>query len=159
MRTLKSHPLLRLVNSYIIDASEPSNISYLWNFGSLLAVCLVIQIITGVTLAMHVRCGNSLMSCVSITFVPSNANRSTELGKEEISLLNIASQTKANNFRYPYTENLARSFSYDETLTGQIIITTAPKLRGSLDGYRCITLLENCNAWFFHRRREYRLFR
>ncbi len=53
MRTLKSHPLLRLVNSYIIDASQPSNISYLWNFGSLLALCLIIQIITGVTLAMH----------------------------------------------------------------------------------------------------------
>ena len=53
MRILKSNPLLRLVNSYIIDASEPSNISYLWNFGSLLAVCLVVQIITGVTLAMH----------------------------------------------------------------------------------------------------------
>ena len=55
MRILKSHPLLRLVNSYIIDASEPSNISYLWNFGSLLAVCLIVQIITGVTLAMHLK--------------------------------------------------------------------------------------------------------
>lgn len=53
MRILKSHPLLKLVNNYIIDASEPSNISYLWNFGSLLALCLIIQIITGVTLAMH----------------------------------------------------------------------------------------------------------
>ena len=41
------------MNSYLIDASQPSNISYLWNFGSLLLVCLVIQIITGVTLAMH----------------------------------------------------------------------------------------------------------
>jgi ubiquinol-cytochrome c reductase cytochrome b subunit len=53
MRILKSHPLLKLVNNYLIDSSEPSNISYLWNFGSLLALCLVIQIITGVTLAMH----------------------------------------------------------------------------------------------------------
>jgi ubiquinol-cytochrome c reductase cytochrome b subunit len=53
MRILKSHPLLKLMNSYVIDASQPSNISYLWNFGSLLAICLVIQIITGVTLAMH----------------------------------------------------------------------------------------------------------
>ncbi len=52
-RILKSHPLLKLVNSYLIDASQPSNISYLWNFGSLLLLCLVIQIITGVTLAMH----------------------------------------------------------------------------------------------------------
>jgi ubiquinol-cytochrome c reductase cytochrome b subunit len=53
MRIFKSHPLLRLVNSYIIDSPQPSNISYLWNFGSLLALCLAIQIITGVTLAMH----------------------------------------------------------------------------------------------------------
>jgi ubiquinol-cytochrome c reductase cytochrome b subunit len=53
MRILKSHPLLKLVNSYIIDASQPSNISYAWNFGSLLLICLIIQIITGVTLAMH----------------------------------------------------------------------------------------------------------
>lgn len=53
MRILKSHPLLKLVNSYVIDSPQPSNISYLWNFGSLLAFCLIIQIITGVTLAMH----------------------------------------------------------------------------------------------------------
>jgi ubiquinol-cytochrome c reductase cytochrome b subunit len=53
MRVFKSHPLLRLVNSYIIDSPQPSNLSYLWNFGSLLAFCLAIQIITGVTLAMH----------------------------------------------------------------------------------------------------------
>lgn len=53
MRILKSHPLLRLANSYVIDSPQPSNISYLWNFGSLLAFCLIIQIVTGVTLAMH----------------------------------------------------------------------------------------------------------
>ena len=53
MRIFKSHALLKLVNSYIIDSPQPSNISFLWNFGSLLASCLVIQIITGVTLAMH----------------------------------------------------------------------------------------------------------
>ena len=53
MRILKSHPLLKMVNSYVIDSPQPSNLSYLWNFGSLLAFCLVIQIITGVTLGMH----------------------------------------------------------------------------------------------------------
>jgi ubiquinol-cytochrome c reductase cytochrome b subunit len=53
MRILKSHPLLRMVNSYIIDSPQPSNISYWWNFGSLLALCLIIQIVSGVTLAMH----------------------------------------------------------------------------------------------------------
>lgn len=53
MRILKSHPLLKMVNSYVIDSPQPSNISYLWNFGSLLAFCLIIQIVTGVTLGMH----------------------------------------------------------------------------------------------------------
>ncbi|BCS51505.1 cytochrome b (mitochondrion) [Aspergillus pseudoviridinutans] len=53
MRILKSHPLLKIVNSYVIDSPQPANISYLWNFGSLLALCLGIQIVTGVTLAMH----------------------------------------------------------------------------------------------------------
>jgi len=53
MRIFKSHPLLKLVNSYVIDSPQPSNLSYLWNFGSLLAFCLAIQIVTGVTLAMH----------------------------------------------------------------------------------------------------------
>jgi len=53
MRIFKSHPLLKIVNSYVIDSPTPSNISYLWNFGSLLGFCLVIQIVTGVTLGMH----------------------------------------------------------------------------------------------------------
>jgi ubiquinol-cytochrome c reductase cytochrome b subunit len=53
MRILKTHVLLRLVNSYLVDSPQPTNISYLWNFGSLLAVCLVIQILTGAFLAMH----------------------------------------------------------------------------------------------------------
>lgn len=53
MRALKSHPLLKLVNAYLVDSPQPSNLNYLWNFGSLLALCLGIQIITGVTLAMH----------------------------------------------------------------------------------------------------------
>lgn len=53
MRLLKSHPLLGLMNSYLVDSPQPSNISYLWNFGSLLGLCLIIQIITGIFLAMH----------------------------------------------------------------------------------------------------------
>ena len=53
MRIFKSHPLLKMVNSYVVDSPTPSNISYLWNFGSLLGFCLVIQIVTGVTLGMH----------------------------------------------------------------------------------------------------------
>ncbi|YP_001504351.1 apocytochrome b (mitochondrion) [Pleurotus ostreatus] len=53
MRILKTHVLLRFVNSYIVDSPQPANISYLRNFGSLLALCLGIQIVTGAFLAMH----------------------------------------------------------------------------------------------------------
>ena len=41
------------MNSYLVDSPQPSNLSYLWNFGSLLGFCLIIQIVTGVTLGMH----------------------------------------------------------------------------------------------------------
>ena len=53
MRLLKTHVLLRLVNSYLVDSPQPANLSYMWNFGSLLGVCLIIQILTGAFLAMH----------------------------------------------------------------------------------------------------------
>jgi ubiquinol-cytochrome c reductase cytochrome b subunit len=53
MRLLKKQILLRLVNSYIVDSPQPANLSYLWNFGSLLGVCLILQILTGIFLAMH----------------------------------------------------------------------------------------------------------
>ena len=53
MRLLKNNVILRLLNSYVVDSPEPANISYLWNFGSLLGVCLIIQILTGCFLAMH----------------------------------------------------------------------------------------------------------
>ena len=53
MRILKKHVLLRLLNSYLVDSPQPANLSYLWNFGSLLGICLIIQILTGAFLAMH----------------------------------------------------------------------------------------------------------
>nr|AGJ98081.1 apocytochrome b [Glomus sp. DAOM 240422] len=53
MKLVKRHPLIALVNNYLIDSPAPSNLSYIWNFGSLLGTCLALQIITGVTLAMH----------------------------------------------------------------------------------------------------------
>ena len=53
MRLLKGHVVLRLLNSYLVDSPQPANISYLWNFGSLLGTCLILQILTGVFLAMH----------------------------------------------------------------------------------------------------------
>lgn len=49
----KISPLTKIINNALIDLPTPSNISTLWNFGSLLALCLAIQIITGIFLAIH----------------------------------------------------------------------------------------------------------
>nr|AND81325.1 cytochrome b [Galaxias auratus] len=49
----KTHPLLKIANSALVDLPAPSNISVWWNFGSLLGLCLASQILTGLFLAMH----------------------------------------------------------------------------------------------------------
>nr|ADD96752.1 cytochrome b [Crenicichla macrophthalma] len=51
--TRKTHPLLKIVNDALIDLPTPLNISAWWNFGSLLGLCLITQILTGLFLAMH----------------------------------------------------------------------------------------------------------
>lgn len=52
MRLLKK-PVFSELNHAIIDYPTPSNITYAWNFGVLAGLCLVIQLITGILLAMH----------------------------------------------------------------------------------------------------------
>jgi len=49
----KYHPLIKIINSSLIDLPTPSRISYWWNFGSLLGLCLGIQILRGLFLAIH----------------------------------------------------------------------------------------------------------
>nr|QEQ51041.1 cytochrome b [Alburnoides emineae]QEQ51042.1 cytochrome b [Alburnoides emineae]QEQ51043.1 cytochrome b [Alburnoides emineae] len=49
----KTHPLMKIANGALVDLPTPSNISALWNFGSLLGLCLITQILTGLFLAMH----------------------------------------------------------------------------------------------------------
>nr|YP_010241720.1 cytochrome b [Aporrhais serresiana]QTI82408.1 cytochrome b [Aporrhais serresiana] len=49
----KSHPVLKMLNGLIVDLPAPSNLSIWWNFGSLLGLCLIMQILTGLFLAMH----------------------------------------------------------------------------------------------------------
>lgn len=48
-----NHPLLKIINNSLIDLPAPSNISTWWNFGSLLGLCLIIQILTGLFLSIH----------------------------------------------------------------------------------------------------------
>lgn len=48
-----SHPLFKIANNALVDLPAPINISRWWNFGSLLGLCLIIQILTGLFLAIH----------------------------------------------------------------------------------------------------------
>uniref|UniRef100_A0AAU6QE80 Cytochrome b n=1 Tax=Laelaps sp. TaxID=3081785 RepID=A0AAU6QE80_9ACAR len=49
----KTYSIISIVNNSLVDLPSPSNISYMWNFGSLLGLCLMIQIVSGLFLAMH----------------------------------------------------------------------------------------------------------
>jgi len=49
----KSHPIFSLLNNSLIDLPSPRNISYFWNFGSLLGICLGRQILSGLFLSLH----------------------------------------------------------------------------------------------------------
>nr|YP_010166632.1 cytochrome b [Hydroporus signatus]QRV62723.1 cytochrome b [Hydroporus signatus] len=71
MRT--NHPLFKIMNSALIDLPSPSNISLWWNFGSLLGLCLSIQIITGIFLAMHYT-ANIEMAFYSVNHICRDVN-------------------------------------------------------------------------------------
>lgn len=51
--TRKTNPLIKTLNNLLIDLPCPSRISNWWNFGSLLRICLLIQLLTGIFLAIH----------------------------------------------------------------------------------------------------------
>ena len=46
-------PILSILNEHIVDYPSPSNINYFWSLGSIAGICLVVQIATGIFLAMH----------------------------------------------------------------------------------------------------------
>lgn len=73
MRILKSNPVLTIFNSYLVDNPEPSTISYLWNFGSLLGLCLVSQIVSGILLAMHYQ-GSASFAFASVEHIMRDVN-------------------------------------------------------------------------------------
>nr|WDV10600.1 cytochrome b [Bhutanitis thaidina] len=69
----KTHPLLKIINNSLIDLPTPSNISLWWNFGSLLALCLIIQIITGLFLTMYYS-ANIELAFFSVNYICRNVN-------------------------------------------------------------------------------------
>nr|YP_010567650.1 cytochrome b [Aulocera merlina]UZC53647.1 cytochrome b [Aulocera merlina] len=69
----KTHPIIKIINGSLIDLPTPSNISSWWNFGSLLALCLMIQIITGLFLTMYYT-ANIEMAFFSVNYICRNVN-------------------------------------------------------------------------------------
>nr|YP_010175648.1 cytochrome b [Corythoxestis sunosei]QSL98908.1 cytochrome b [Corythoxestis sunosei] len=70
---LKTNPILKIINNSLIDLPSPSNISIWWNFGSLLGLCLMIQIVTGLFLTMYYT-ANVDMAFYSVNYITRNVN-------------------------------------------------------------------------------------
>nr|UJG45538.1 cytochrome b [Monoclona rufilatera] len=68
-----THPLFKILNNSLVDLPAPSNITGWWNFGSLLGLCLGIQIITGLFLAMHYTC-DVMMAFNSVVHICRDVN-------------------------------------------------------------------------------------
>nr|YP_007890463.1 cytochrome b [Hebomoia glaucippe]AGG84359.1 cytochrome b [Hebomoia glaucippe] len=69
----KTHPLIKIMNNSLVDLPTPSNISIWWNFGSLLALCLITQIVTGLFLTMY-YCANIELAFYSVNYICRNVN-------------------------------------------------------------------------------------
>nr|YP_010564264.1 cytochrome b [Auaxa sulphurea]UYX62261.1 cytochrome b [Auaxa sulphurea] len=69
----KNHPIIKIINGSLVDLPSPSNISSWWNFGSLLALCLITQIITGLFLTMYYT-ANIEMAFYSVNYICRNVN-------------------------------------------------------------------------------------
>nr|APX39687.1 cytochrome b [Aphthona euphorbiae] len=69
----KKSPLLKIINNSLIVFPSPTNISFMWNFGSLLGICLMTQILTGLFLAMH-YCPNIELAFNSVAHICRDVN-------------------------------------------------------------------------------------
>lgn len=69
----KTHPIIKIINGSLIDLPTPANISSWWNFGSLLALCLIIQIITGLFLTIYYN-ANIELAFYRVNYICRNVN-------------------------------------------------------------------------------------
>lgn len=70
---IKTHPLLRIISGSLVELPSPANISAIWNFGSLLGLCLTLQILTGLFLAMH-YCGDVSLAFERVRHISRDVN-------------------------------------------------------------------------------------
>nr|UZZ43881.1 cytochrome b [Dipseudopsis sp. XG-2021] len=100
----KSHPLISLMFNSVINLPTPSNISFMWNFGSLLGLTLMIQIITGIFLAMF-YIPNTEYAFLSMDFIMRNINTGW--------LLRIIHSNSASMFFLFIYLHIGRNIYYD----------------------------------------------
>nr|WRK21373.1 cytochrome b [Xestocephalus sp. 'geminusanulus'] len=70
---LKKNPMLKIMTNSIIDLPAPMNLSSWWNMGSILGLCLMIQLISGIILSMHYNSSTEL-AFNSIDHIMRNVN-------------------------------------------------------------------------------------
>jgi quinol-cytochrome oxidoreductase complex cytochrome b subunit len=66
-------PILRFSKEHLMDYPTPKNLNYWWTFGGILAMMLVIQIVTGVVLAMHYT-PNATLAFDSVELIKRDVN-------------------------------------------------------------------------------------
>lgn len=69
----KQHPLIKIINSTLIDLPSPANLSVNWNYGSILGLILIIQLVTGIILAMRFS-GHTSISFDSVISIYQDSN-------------------------------------------------------------------------------------
>nr|UFI48427.1 cytochrome b [Gunungidia aurantiifasciata] len=70
---MKNNPLMKIINSSLVDLPAPLNLSMWWNFGSILGLCLMIQLISGIMLSMHYT-SNVEMAFNSVNHITRDVN-------------------------------------------------------------------------------------
>ncbi len=73
MRFRKQHPLIKIINGVLIDLPTPANLSVNWNYGSLLGLILVLQLVTGIVLSMRFS-GHASLSFDSVIMIYQDAD-------------------------------------------------------------------------------------
>ena len=88
----------------MVDSPQPANLSYLWNFGSLLGTCLILKILTGIFLAMH-YIPNVDLAFTSVEHIMRDVNngwavRYTHANVASFFFIFVYAQLKLNLFYY-----------------------------------------------------------
>lgn len=69
----KSHSLLKIIRNVMVDLPSPRRISLWWNLGSLLGLCLVVQVVSGLLLSFH-YCASADLRFDSVVHIVQNVN-------------------------------------------------------------------------------------